>query len=138
MITALPIPAPLFDEAAALAWEVQARAYAPYSKFHVGAVLIGTNDEFFAGCNVENLSFGLTICAERVALGAAVAQGVRTFKAVVVVSDSQTPVSPCGACRQVLAEFNPDLPVISVNRDGERFVSSLTELLPRASTGILG
>lgn len=138
MKPSLPIPDALFADALALAWQVRDRAYAPYSKFAVGAVLIDADGRFFSGCNVENLSFGLTICAERVALGTALAAGINTFQAVVVVSDSQVPISPCGACRQVLSEFAPDLPVISANRAGERFISSLTELLPRASTGILG
>jgi cytidine deaminase len=89
----------------------------------------------FSGCNVENISYGLTNCAERVAVGAAVAAGLRSFEKVVVVADTAQPISPCGACRQVLAEFGVKS-VILVNRT-ERLDFSLEELLPRASTGIL-
>jgi cytidine deaminase len=114
------------------------KAYAPYSKFQVGAALLTASGRVFTGCNVENLSFGLTICAERNALFAAVAAGERKFTKIAIVSDSKTPVSPCGACRQVLAEFGLELEVCSSNLQGERFEGRLKELLPRASEGILG
>lgn len=117
------------------AWAVRERAHAPYSQFPVGAVVIAADGRRFAGCNVENLSFGLTMCAERVAVGAAVAAGAREIIAVVVAADTGVPVSPCGACRQVLAEFG-DPEVRLVGRKGvERF--RLSELLPRAKSGIL-
>lgn len=117
------------------AWKVRERAYAPYSKFAVGAVLIAKNGGVFEGCNVENLSYGLTMCAERVAIGAAVAAGVTEIVAVVVVADTKEPISPCGACRQVLAEFgNPE--VLLVGQTGSESFR-LSELLPRAKTGIL-
>ncbi len=118
-----------------LAREVRERAHAPYSGFKVGAVVVGRGGEAFAGCNVENLSYGLTMCAERVAVGAAVAAGVTGIEAVVVVADTSEAISPCGACRQVLAEFG-DPELLLVGRNGsERF--RLSELLPRAGTGIL-
>jgi len=124
-----------WDRWTAQAWEVRERAYAPYSGFAVGAVVVADDERSFVGCNVENLSYSLTQCAERVALGAAVAAGVRKLVAVVVVADTREPISPCGACRQVLAEFG-DPEVLLVGREGfERF--RLGELLPRASTGIL-
>jgi cytidine deaminase len=113
------------------------RAYAPYSKFQVGAALIATDGRIFTGCNVENISFGLTMCAERVALGNALAEGVREFAAIAIVADTARPVSPCGACRQVLAEFNSDLAIHLGTLDGSRESFRLTELLPRAATGIL-
>lgn len=117
------------------AWQVRERAYAPYSEFRVGAVVVGKGGEVFAGCNVENLSYGLTNCAERVAIGSAVAAGVREIVAVVVVAETAEPISPCGACRQVLAEFG-DPEILLIGKGGsERF--RLSELLPRASTGIL-
>jgi cytidine deaminase len=116
------------------AWKVRGMAHAPYSKFHVGAALL-VEGRIFSGCNVENLSFGLTMCAERVAVGTAVAAGLRRIEAVAVVADTSVPVSPCGACRQVLAEFGDPL-VCLVNRR-ERVVFRLSELLPRASAGIL-
>jgi cytidine deaminase len=117
--------------------KVRERAYAPYSKFPVGAALLTADGEIFCGCNVENLSFGLTICAERSAISAAVAAGKREFVAIAVIADSREPVTPCGACRQVLAEFAHDLPICSVNLDGQTYQSTLSILLPRAKTGIL-
>ena len=118
--------------------QVRENAYAPYSHFKVGAAVRTKSGRVFTGCNVENLSFGLTICAERVAVGAAVAAGERDFEALAVVADSKEPVTPCGACRQVLAEFSPTLPVCSANLEGAVYESSIAELLPRAKEGILG
>jgi cytidine deaminase len=117
------------------AWNARQRAYAPYSNFAVGAALLAADGRIFGGCNVENLSYGLTNCAERVAIGAAVAAGVRDFVAVAVVADTGVPISPCGACRQVLAEFGVPR-VILANRT-ECIEFTLEELLPRASAGIL-
>jgi cytidine deaminase len=119
------------------AWEVRDRAYAPFSGFSVGAALEDEAGRVFVGCNVENISFGLTICAERAAVCAAVAAGSRRFRGVVIVSDSKEPVSPCGACRQVLAEFAPELSILCENKEGLRFTASLSELLPRSKAGIL-
>jgi cytidine deaminase len=113
------------------------RAYAPYSKFAVGAVIVVKDGRRFAGCNVENLSYGLTICAERNAVFAAVAAGCREFDLMVIAADTAEPISPCGACRQVLAEFAPDLKVISANFHGKSAEWHLSELLPRPTTGIL-
>ena len=123
------------DELIAAAWEARDNAYAPYSDFKVGAALLGAKGGVFAGCNVENISYGLTNCAERVAIGAAVAAGIRLFEKVAVVADTAVPISPCGACRQVLAEFGVKI-VILANRT-ESVMFSLEELIPRASTGIL-
>ncbi len=119
----------------AAAWDVRERAHAPYSRFQVGAALLAEDGRIFTGCNVENLSFGLTTCAERVAVGSAVAAGARTFLGVAVVADTQVPVSPCGACRQVLAEFG--VPYVMLANRSERGEFRLEELLPRASAGIL-
>ena len=118
-----------------VAWLARDRAYAPYSNFAVGAALLAADGRVFVGCNVENISYGLTNCAERVAIGAAVAAGVREFSKVVVVADTGVPISPCGACRQVLAEFGVKN-VVLANRN-ERLEFRLEELLPRASSGIL-
>lgn len=121
----------LVDEA----WKARDSAYAPYSRFLVGAALLSESGRVFHGCNVENLSYGLTNCAERVAIGAAVAAGVRRFAAVVVVADTAVPISPCGACRQVLAEFG--VPRVILANRSERLEFTLEQLLPRASAGIL-
>lgn len=117
--------------------EVAGRAYAPYSRFHVGAVLVGKDGRIFAGCNVENISYGLTICAERNAVFTAVAAGCREFVKIVITADTELPASPCGACRQVLAEFNPDLEVVLSNFRGQTETFRLSQLLPRPTAGIL-
>ena len=126
------------DSLLAQARQARENAYAPYSKFAVGAALRTKSGKVFCGCNVENLSFGLTCCAERNAVFAAVSGGEREFVAIAVVADSKQPVTPCGACRQVLAEFGLDLEVCSGNLQGETYTASLRELLPRAKEGILG
>jgi cytidine deaminase len=113
------------------------KAHAPYSKFAVGAALQAKSGEIYAGCNVENLSFGLTLCAERSAVAAAVSNGCRDFVAIAVVTDSKEPAAPCGACRQVLAEFNPNLQIISVTVSGEIQEFDLAKLLPLSHQGIL-
>jgi len=117
--------------------EARRNAHAPYSNFPVGAAIECSDGTVFTGCNVENLSFGLTMCAERVAVGAAVAAGHRDFLYVAVVAETNVPISPCGACRQVLAEFHPSLQILSANLKGQIEEFSLADLLPRASTGIL-
>jgi len=112
-------------------------AYVPYSGFAVGAAILTKAGQVFEGCNVESISFRLTLCAEQVALGAAVASGATDFVAIVVVADSEHPVMPCGGCRQLLAEFAPDLEVISVTLRDLSETHSLSELLPRPKQGIL-
>lgn len=112
-------------------------AYAPYSEFAVGAALKTGNGDVVRGCNVENISYGLTICAERVAVGAAVAMGVTQFSLLAIVSDSSEPVVPCGACRQVLAEFAPELRILSRTTSGITAEYLLADLLPLARRGIM-
>ena len=120
-----------------LATSVLPRAYAPYSRFSVAAALLSTSGEVFLGVNVENLSYGLTLCAERTAFVSAIAAGHRSFTRLAVVADTELPISPCGACRQVAAEFGEDLEIISANLTGSVQTFSLRDLLPRAKTGIL-
>ncbi|BBO32369.1 cytidine deaminase [Lacipirellula parvula] len=123
-------------ESAALA--VRSRAYAPYSKFQVGAALLAADGQIFAGCNVENASYGLTICAERVAIGSAVAAGHKQIVAVAVATSGGH--SPCGACRQVLSEFGPAMEVILIDADDpmRTRTTTLAVLLPEQfSSGAL-
>ena len=113
--------------------QARAHAYAPYSRFPVGAALLARDGRIFTGCNVENASYGLVNCAERVAVGKAVSEGAREFDAVAVVGpEDQTPCAPCGACRQVLVEFAPDLPVIMPGGGDGFTVTTMGELLPGA------
>ena len=123
------------DDLLMAAWQVRESAHAPYSRFAVGAALMAADGRIFTGCNVENLSYGLTMCAERVAIGAAVAAGARDFLAMAVVAETAVPISPCGACRQVMAEFG--VPKVILANRNERLEFTLAELLPRASAGIL-
>lgn len=113
-----------------MAHKAREKAYAPYSKFKVGAALLTKSDRVYTGANVENRSFGLTVCAERSAVSAAVGDGEREFVAIVVSSTSRPPVPPCGACRQVLMEFSGDIKVIMVNAAGDRKIRTVAELLP--------
>ena len=114
----------------------RAFAYAPYSRFAVGAALSTRSGAIFVGANVENASYGLTICAERAAVGAAIAAGETEFVAVAITADSSAPPLPCGACRQVLAEFNPDLAIICSTTGGAVEQYKLQDLLPRAHQGL--
>ena len=120
-----------------IAADVRLKAYAPYSNFKVGAALRVTSGDVFSGCNVENVSYGLTMCAERVAVGSAVQAGATQFDQLAIVSDSTEPVVPCGACRQVLAEFCPDLRIISHTVGGMTAEFGLNALLPKPRQGIL-
>lgn len=115
----------------AFAREIRPKAYAPYSEFRVGAAIFA-GGEIFQGVNVENAAFGSTICAERGAAMAAVAAGYHDFDAIAVVGDSDAPTVPCGACRQFLAEFNPEMRVIMGGRTDAVEVTTLDMLLPEA------
>lgn len=108
------------------------RAYAPYSKSKVGAALLTKRGRVYTGANVENASLGLTVCAERVALCKAVTNGEKNFVKIVVVASKDEPVTPCGACRQVLSEFSSDLKIICANLKGKTKRYNLRELLPEA------
>ena len=120
------------DDMVALAKACQANAYAPYSKFRVGSALLTASGKIFPGVNVENASYGLTMCAERVAVGKAVSEGHRKFRAIAIVAPSAR-VTPCGACRQVLAEFGQCVVICADSRNTRRVrVYLLSELLPHA------
>lgn len=108
------------------------KAYAPYSKFKVGAALLTKSGKVYTGANVENSAYGLTVCAERVAVFKAVNDGSEDFIKIVVAADKNPPITPCGACRQVLSEFARDLEVVCVNLKGKIDRFSLKELLPEA------
>lgn len=113
----------------ALARECMGRSYSPYSGYRVGAALLCGDGSVVTACNVENVSYGLTMCAERAAVARAVSEGKRDFVTIAIASDGSETVAPCGACRQVLAEFAPDLRVVSEGT-GTRRVRTLGELLP--------
>jgi cytidine deaminase len=119
-----------WDALVAAAEEASRNAYAPHSRLRVGAALQGRSGRVHRGCNIENASLGLTICAERVALFRAIADGERDVEGLAIFTSHREPLSPCGACRQVLAEFAPDLHIVSVGRGGERADFDLAALLP--------
>lgn len=108
------------------------KAYAPYSGFKVGAALLTKRGKVYTGANVENSTFGLTVCAERIAVFKAVNRGDKNFVKIAIVADKNPPVTPCGACRQVLAEFVKDLKIVCANLQGKVERYSLKELLPEA------
>lgn len=112
----------------------QERAYAPYSKFRVGAAIVGGSGNVYVGCNVENASYRVTSCAEQGAISAAVVAGEQRFTRLAIIADSDTPASPCGACRQLLVEFAPNLDILSVSKTGVEQRWTLNELLPMAFT----
>mgnify|MGYP003480151857 FL=1 len=109
------------------------KAYIPYSRFGVGAALLGADGTIYHGCNIENAAYSMCNCAERTALFSAMAQGVTEFKTLAVVADTDRPVSPCGACRQVISELcDEDMPVILTNLKGDVLELTVKELLPGA------
>lgn len=115
-----------------LALSAMERAYAPYSRFKVGAALVGIDGTVHEACNVENAAFPAGTCAERAAISAAVAHGVRRFTRIVIASSAEDPTPPCGMCRQALIEFSPELEVVSITRSGKESHWRLSELLPQA------
>ena len=120
-----------------LAIEPSKKAYVPYSHFPIGAVLVAKNGQIFTGVNIENASFGLTNCGERTAIFKAVSEGVTDFKELIVYGETKHPISPCGACRQVMAEFfSKDLKVTLVAKDRSTVVMTVKELLPYSFTGL--
>jgi len=127
----MDIDKPTAEQIVNAAAEARKTAHAPYSRFAVGAALLAADGRIFVGCNVENASYGLGVCAERNAVAAAVAAGATEFLAVAVVTDTSPPAAPCGACRQVLAEFG-DFEVIMANTTGQRRRTTVGALYPDA------
>lgn len=117
-------------ELIAAAKAAREKAYVPYSRFPVGAALLTADGQLYTGCNIENASFGLTNCAERTAVFKMVSDGHHQFKTIAIVADTEGPVSPCGACRQVLTEFGPDAVVYLTNLKGDVLKTTVAELLP--------
>lgn len=120
------------EELIDLAKQVRKKAYAPYSHYKVGAALLGKSGKIYTGCNVENASYGHTVCAERTAVLKAVSEGEREFEAVAVVTKNGG--SPCGACRQVLSEFSPELIIYIADKNGKYRTTTLKKLLPDSFT----
>jgi cytidine deaminase len=123
------------DALVAAAKAAREHAFAPYSKFKVGAALVADDGSIVTGCNVESASYGLTICAERVAIVKGISEGKKRFTCVAVVADTDTPTPPCGACRQLLWEFAPDADVVMENLHGKRVSFHMRELLPHGFDG---
>lgn len=120
------------DELRDAAFAAMENAYAPYSRFRVGAALRTSTGEIVSGCNVENAAYGEALCAERVAVSAAVARGMREFDEIAIASESEDPAPPCGSCRQTMSEFAPDLKVTSYSKNGKTVSWRLSDLLPEA------
>ena len=108
------------------------KAYTPYSKFKVGAAILTSEGRIFSGCNIENASFGLTICAERVAVSKAISEGFKKFEVIAIIADTLRPCYPCGACRQVILEFGEDITLVMANLKGDIKINKIKELLPEA------
>ncbi|MDR2977789.1 MAG: cytidine deaminase [Streptococcaceae bacterium] len=116
---------------AEMAKEAASQAYVPYSHFPVGAAIVSQESKVFLGCNIENASFGLSNCAERTALFKAVSEGIHDFSAIYIYGETESPISPCGACRQVLSEFCDDeMPVYLLSKNLEVKATTILELLP--------
>lgn len=113
------------------ACEARERAHAPFSGFRVGAAIEDEAGRIFTGCNIENVSYGLTMCAERVAVFKAISEGAATLKRIAVFADTNTLTPPCGACRQILWEFCGDAELILANLDGKRETMSIKQIFPR-------
>jgi cytidine deaminase len=114
------------------AFAAMENAYAPYSRFRVGSAILASSGEIVSGCNVENAAYGEALCAERVAVAAAVAQGLKSFEEIAIASESDEPSPPCGSCRQTMSEFAPDLLIRSYASNGRQATWRLADLLPEA------
>ncbi len=120
------------EELIEIAKQAREKASAPFSNFKVGAALVDKAGEIFTGCNIENASYGLTMCAERVAIFKAISEGAREFQKIIVVADTENLTPPCGACRQIIWEFCGDIEIILANLQGKTETFKMKELFPRA------
>jgi len=127
-----PLSLKLFKKLEQAALRASKKAYSPYSEFKVGAALLSESGKIFSGCNVENASYGLCMCAERNAINTMVASGERHLRYVVVYTPTSKPTTPCGACRQVISEFGPAARIISICKSKRKLESSIQTLLPEA------
>jgi cytidine deaminase len=112
--------------------KVRKNAYAPYSGFKVGSAVLTNDGKIFTGCNIENASFGLSVCAERIALFKAISMGYKDFQAIAIICNSEKPCTPCGACRQVMIEFSPEMDVIMCNLHSKIIIKKAKQLIPDA------
>ena len=112
------------------AWQARECAYAPYSHFQVGAAVQSMDGGIYKGCNIENVSYGLTNCAERTAMFQAIANGAKELKRIVICADTPEPIAPCGACRQVMAELGPQMEVLLINKSGKQIFTTVENLIP--------
>jgi cytidine deaminase len=119
------------DALSEAAVQVRQNAYAPFSNFRVGAALEDDAGHVFTGCNVENATYGLTVCAERVAILKAISEGASSFRRMVVAADTERPTPPCGACRQIIWEFCGDIELVLINLDGASETLRMSEIFPR-------
>ena len=120
-----------YDTLVAAARNARENAHAPFSNFRVGAALRASSGRIYTGCNVENSTYGLTVCAERVAIFKAISEGERGFDAIAVVTQTEVLTPPCGACRQIIWEFCGDIPVVLANLQGKAEVHKMSALFPR-------
>jgi cytidine deaminase len=125
-----------YQELVKAAQIAKSNAFAPFSNFKVGAALLCSNGQIFTGCNIENSSYGLTICAERVAVFKAISDGIHKFKAIAIVSDGNKFIPPCGACRQVFSDLTGNIDFIVMKSNGQNKIFKLHALLPHAFTKI--
>ncbi len=121
---------PDWDVLIQAAWQARESAYAPYSGFQVGAAVETAKGHIYGGCNIENVSYGLTNCAERTAMFNAIANGESNLVRMVVCADTPEPIAPCGACRQVMVELGPEMEVLLINKAGKQICTTVANLMP--------
>ncbi|AWR97206.1 cytidine deaminase [Acidianus sulfidivorans JP7] len=126
----MPVTDPSDEELLQIAKEATKNSYSPYSKLKVGAAIVSDDNEIFVGCNIENSSYGLSICAERVAIFNAISKGKKKFKKIAIITSEGNGIMPCGACRQVLSEFSDNIEIITLNNDKKIVKFRLSDLLP--------